>query len=136
MRHDLLFETNRFNLSETKDHFINPCCFGEDVAAWLRGELIKRDIEVIEPDQEDWGWYIEAKHKGGSYFIGIGGNADESSTDRNQGEWRIMVEKHRSIREKLTRKNEMSEADEMVTVIWEILEREPDFKNLHHETGV
>jgi hypothetical protein len=135
MRHDLLFETNRFNLSETKDHFINPCCFGEDVAAWLRGELIKRNIEVIEPDQEDWGWYIEAKHEGRSYFVGVGGNADESSTDSNQGEWRIMVEKHRSIWEKLTRKNEMSEADEMVTVIWEILGRQTDFKNLHHETG-
>jgi len=37
MRHDLLFETERFNSSEAGAHFINPNCFGEDLAAWLRG---------------------------------------------------------------------------------------------------
>ena len=36
----LFFESNRFNLSEVKSHFINPICFGEDVAAWLRSRLI------------------------------------------------------------------------------------------------
>jgi hypothetical protein len=36
-RFDILFETDRFNVSEVKRHFINPCCFGEDLAGWLRG---------------------------------------------------------------------------------------------------
>lgn len=27
---DILFETDRFNASVVKEHFINPCGFGED----------------------------------------------------------------------------------------------------------
>lgn len=133
MHHDLLFETNRFNLSEVKEHFINPCCFGEDLATWLRGKLLERGIEVTEPGQEDWGWYVEAKNEGSWYFVGIGGNADESGGVKNQGEWRIMVEKHRSVWEKVTGTNEASEAGELMTVIRNILEMEPDFKDVRSE---
>jgi hypothetical protein len=133
MHHDLLFETNRFNLSEVKEHFINPCCFGEDLAGWLRGKLIERGIRVDQPGQEDWGWYLGANYQGGSYFIGIGGNADESSKDKNQGEWRIMVERVRSIWEKLTQKKEASDGDPMIAVIREILEKEPDLRNVRDE---
>jgi hypothetical protein len=79
MRYDLLFETDRFNLSEVGDHFINPCCFGEDLAAWLRAKLAERGVRASEPGQEDWGWYLGAEYAGRSYFIGIGGNADEPS---------------------------------------------------------
>lgn len=133
MGHDLLFETDRFNLSEVKDHFINPCCFGEDLAAWLRVKLLEKGIEVTEPGQEDWGWYVEASYGGRSYFIGIGGNAFEPGGDKNRGEWRIMLEKHRSVWERLTRKDDPSEADGMLAVIREVLEAEPDFNNVRRE---
>jgi len=59
MHIDLLFETDRFNLSEVKPHFINPCCFGEDFAAWLRQQLMplaKDGFEISDPIQEDYGW--------------------------------------------------------------------------------
>jgi hypothetical protein len=134
MSHDLLFETDRFNLSEVHDHFINPCCFGEDVAVWLRGKLLETGLTVIEPGQEDWGWYIETELKGSNYFVGIGGNADESSANGNQGEWRIMIEKHRSAWEKVTGKNQMSDPDPLLKRIQDILEREPSFKNVRLET--
>jgi hypothetical protein len=49
MRQGLLFETDRFNLSEVGDHFINPTCFGEDLAAWLRTKLIEQGVEAGEP---------------------------------------------------------------------------------------
>ena len=32
-------ETDLFEHREVKPHFINPCCFGEDFAKWLRHEL-------------------------------------------------------------------------------------------------
>ena len=32
-------ETDLFEHREVKPHFINPCCFGEDFAAWLKQEL-------------------------------------------------------------------------------------------------
>ncbi len=135
MHHDLTFETDRFNLSEVKEHFINPCCFGEDLAGWLRDKLLEKGLEATQPDQEDWGWYIEANYRGDWYFIGIGGNPDEFGKNNNQGEWRVMIKKHRSVWEKLTRKNEMSGAEEMMNLIREVIEMEPDFNNVRCENG-
>ena len=31
-RYDIIFTTDRFNLSEPKDYFINDCCYGDDAA--------------------------------------------------------------------------------------------------------
>jgi hypothetical protein len=72
-RHDLLFDTARFNLSRVAAHFINPCCFGEGVAAWLRDRLVERGVEAGAPFQEDWGWGLGATHAGAAYFVGVGG---------------------------------------------------------------
>jgi hypothetical protein len=131
---DLLFETSRFNLSQVGDHFINDCCFGEDLAAWLRGQLLGRGVLASEPDQEDWGWYLDATHQGESYFIGVGGIGGESAADPNRGEWRIMLERHRSIWQKLRGANPMTTADPFARLVHEILSAEGDFANVHFET--
>jgi hypothetical protein len=133
MSRDILFETSRFNLTEVKPHFINDCCFGEDLARWLREMLIAVGMTVIEPAQEDWGWYIEASHDGQSYFIGIGGNAEEGAADTNQGQWRISIEKHRSLKQKLTGKNKMTADEPIIPIIRGLLEREPDVSNIVEE---
>jgi hypothetical protein len=130
---DILFDTERFTLSETKEHFINPCCFGEDLAAWLRSKLVEKSIPTLEPGQEDWGWYIESRLGDASSFIGVGGVANESAANPNEGEWRIMVEKHRSIWDKLTGKHKTSRSDPIFAIIREILERESAFKNVRYE---
>src|SRR5688572_18393598 len=47
-------ETELFEHREVKPHFINPCCFGEDFARWLRGELADlaaSGFELSEPIQ-------------------------------------------------------------------------------------
>jgi hypothetical protein len=36
----ILFKTSLFNLTKIEEHFINVCCFGEDLAVWLRIKLI------------------------------------------------------------------------------------------------
>lgn len=36
------FESTAFNMAEPKDYFINPCCFGDDLAKWLIDELANR----------------------------------------------------------------------------------------------
>ncbi len=133
MHFDILFDTDRFNLSETKEHFINSCCFGEDLAAWLRGKLLEQGIATIKPGQEDWGWYIESTLGGNSYFIGIGGTAEESAPNPNWGRWRIMVEKHRSLWEKLRGKNKTSLNDPIFEVIRKILKHENDFRDIRCE---
>lgn len=72
----IVFKTNRFNLSKVAAHFINPCCFGQDLAAWLRTKLTELRIETCQPYQEDWGWDLPAKLPGGSYFLCMSGNSD------------------------------------------------------------
>jgi hypothetical protein len=67
---DILFKTSRFNLSKIGKHFINPGCFGEDLAAWLRIKLAENGVEVGPSGQEDWGWYLRVKYDGNGYFLG------------------------------------------------------------------
>jgi len=55
----IVVETDLFEHREVKPHFFNACCFGEDFAAWLKGELSRSpglDAELSEPVQEDYGW--------------------------------------------------------------------------------
>ena len=55
----LTIETDLFEHREVKPHFINPCCFGEDFARWLRPkltDLAAQGFEIGEPIQEDYGW--------------------------------------------------------------------------------
>src|SRR5258708_5409252 len=83
----VLFKTSPFNLSKVGEHFINPCCFGEDLAAWLRVRLIERKIEVSQPYQEDWGWELPASLGPDSYYLRMSGNADGSSTIDDEDPW-------------------------------------------------
>ena len=39
MRTLVTFRSSAFNTTQPKDYFINPGCFGDDVAKWLMGEL-------------------------------------------------------------------------------------------------
>jgi hypothetical protein len=130
-RRDLLFNTARFNLSVVKEHFINPCCFGEDLAAWLRGRLADKGIQASVPGQEDWGWYLKARCGQRSYFLGVNGNPDVEGSDK--GEWRIIVKKKRSLWEILTRAGKITDDDPMVTILEEILRNTFDFTNVHLE---
>lgn len=59
MNDSIKIETDLFEHREVKPHFINPCCFGEDFAAWLKKELLRfpeLGSDLSEPIQEDYGW--------------------------------------------------------------------------------
>jgi hypothetical protein len=59
MRTVVTFESDAFNTSESKEYFINPSSFGDDVAQWLMARLRSASVEVDEePGQEDFGWYF------------------------------------------------------------------------------
>lgn len=133
---DILFCTNRFNLSVTKPHFINPDSFGEDLAAWLRSKLIERGVEVPHSGQEDWGWYLKAKKGKDSYLLGTEGNGIPDETGQGKtdlGEWRIIVKKNCSAGQWLIGKGRIDADDPMLTMIEEILGEEADFSNVHQE---
>lgn len=59
MRTVVTFESTAFNTSESKPHFINPGCYGDDLARWLMAQLQAVGISTdAEPGQEDFGWYF------------------------------------------------------------------------------
>jgi hypothetical protein len=74
-------------------------------------------LMVTEPAQEDWGWYSEATHSDASYFIGIGGNSQDGAPDRNLGEWRILIEKHRSLWAKVTGKHTLTPDEAILSIL-------------------
>jgi hypothetical protein len=123
---ELTFETCRFNLSEEGEHFINPCCFGEDLGAWMAAELRNVGYEVREPGQEDWGWYLLPEREGKKYFVAINGLSSEDQANPNQGEWRIVVQKRRGLLQRLLNKNNLTEAERIVADLRRILESQAD----------
>jgi hypothetical protein len=130
---DILFKTSRFNLSRVSEHFINPCCFGEDLAAWLQIKLANNGAEAGMPGQEDWGWYLQVKYDGNAYFLGISGNGEENSTNVNAGKWRIIVKKNLSIWQRISGMGTITVKDGMFALIEKILRGEPDIRHVHHE---
>jgi hypothetical protein len=131
---DLLFHTGRFDLSIVGDHFINPCCFGEDLAAWLRERLIARGIHADLPGQEDWGWYLGVKRGAETYLLGMSGNADEDSTNKNAGEWHIIIERKRSLGQRLRNAGKIADDDPIIALIEGILGSESDFRNIRRDS--
>jgi hypothetical protein len=129
----ILFRSSRFNLSKVGEHFINPCCFGEDLAAWLRPKLAEKNIETARPYQEDWGWELPVMHGSHSYYLCMSGNADDSGVNSDEGEWLIIVEKRRSIWQHLTSRGKIATSDALVGLIEQILSNEPTIRNVHRE---
>jgi hypothetical protein len=129
----ILFKTGRFNLSKVGEHFINPCCFGEDLSAWLRQKLIERRVETREPYQEDWGWELPAKSGDQSYYLCMSGNSDGSNANPDEGEWGIIIEKKRSISQRIKGKEKITTDDDMVRLVKEILDGEPALRCVHFE---
>jgi hypothetical protein len=130
----ILFLSGRFNLSKVQPHFINDCCFGEDLAAWLKEKLAGRGVESSGPGQEDWGWYLNARLGDSSYFLAISGNSDDGA--RDQGEWRIIVKKRRSLWDVLAGRGRITADDPMLTLVREVLTGQSDVSSLRCETDV
>ena len=134
-RFDILFETQRFNVSEGHEHFINPCCFGEDSAEWLRQRLSEKGVTASAPRQEDWGWYLFVRQNADHYFLGVGGHRREgASSDANAGEWGIMIEKKRSLWDRLLGVNKIRDTEPIFSIVENILREQSDIYNMHRES--
>jgi hypothetical protein len=85
------FKSDAFNTSEQKATFVNPDCFGDDLATWLIDQLRARGIETSDqPDAEDFGWYLQFTVDGKQYCAVIGYRpADEP----DGGDWVIWLER-------------------------------------------
>jgi hypothetical protein len=58
MRTVVTFQSSKFNATESREYYINPGCFGDDLCRWLIAELNSLDFRCEpDPEQEDFGWY-------------------------------------------------------------------------------
>jgi hypothetical protein len=96
-RNAVRFKAPLFNSSEGKDHFINDCCFGDDLGAWLKPRLEAQGYSVDGPDQEDWGWYLVCTKGDSCHYLNMGFSADE--------EWLMWIERHRSLGDRIRGRN-------------------------------
>jgi hypothetical protein len=83
------FQSESFNTTETKPHYINPYNFGDDVTEWLYNQLKIAGIAVDSKiGQEDFGWYFGFHVGPEAYQFIIGYNPDEywiGWLERNKG---------------------------------------------------
>jgi hypothetical protein len=87
------FESTAFNMAEPKDYFINPACFGDDVAMWLIDELRKQGLTTDEkPGQEDCGWYLNFDVAGTAHTLVIG---HRPAGETEAGTWIGWLERRR-----------------------------------------
>ncbi len=82
LRTYVTFKSAAFNTSQPREYFINPSCFGDDVAEWLMGGLRRRGISTDDaPRQEDFGWYFSFHIDGVDHDFVLGyrtGDGDEA----------------------------------------------------------
>jgi len=67
-------ETDAFEHRQVEPHFINPCCFGEDFAVWLKGDLSPLSdagFTFSDPIQEDWGWGFWAWRRRDPFWVAL-----------------------------------------------------------------
>jgi hypothetical protein len=101
--HFITFRSNLFSM-EQRDHYINPCCFCEDLAEWL-GESLSTALPSMALDvyQEDFGWVVELVPQEATHEIRVIAQTfltyeDETSDEfgvhiwsRTLGLWRRLV---------------------------------------------
>lgn len=95
VEHALWVTTDRFETITPSEDFINPRCFGEDFALWLKPRLAERGLRVSDPIQEDWGWVLLVNSAGYKFTITIG--VMEDSIGNPTADWRVGVVDERGL---------------------------------------
>lgn len=132
----LRVETDLFNHREVKPHFINPCCFGEDFAAWLKQQLsglTGAGFELSEPIQEDYGWGIWATRGKDAYWIALG-FCGEGPTEE-PGEWAVSVDYDPglNVMKRLFHKPDPEALRLLREQIWQVLRSTPGIRVLEED---
>jgi hypothetical protein len=91
IRRNFIFQSPVFNTTESKDYFINECCFGDDLARWFIERLKARGIHTeSKPGQEDFGWYMTFRVGDTDYDLVI---AYRPGDKGQLGDWMCTVER-------------------------------------------
>jgi hypothetical protein len=121
VRNGVRFKSTLFNSSDVKDYFINDCCFGDDLGAWLKPRLAAQGYAVEGPDQEDWGWYLTCDKDQSRHYLNLGWSADE--------EWLMWIERRRSLSDWIRGRNKEA-APQLARDLHAILSADPAIVDL------
>jgi hypothetical protein len=122
------FKSSAFNMSEPREYFINPCCFGDDVARWLMEQLRSMGYQCSNvPDQEDFGWYFTFRVSGTEYCFVVGHRREDNN---EEGLWIGWLERNRGFVPSLlgARKRDIQRV--AARVIHEILSSAPQIRDI------
>lgn len=95
----IVVETDLFEHREVKLHFMNPCCFGEDFAAWLKQELVHFPdlrFELSDAIQEDYGWGFWAQRGKDRFWVALSYVGD--GPQEAPAQWVVSVVSDRGIK--------------------------------------
>lgn len=128
MRTVITFESAAFNTSESRPYFLNPECFGDDVARWL-GERLRATGASIpeEPGQEDFGWYMEFTVPEGTHCCVIGFRPGD---EVEPGIWIIQIERSRGLFQSLLGRRHRGISAVAIGALHEILSRAEEVSHL------
>lgn len=115
-------KTDRFNLSVIGPDFINDCCFGEDFSTWLVSTLNQVGVKAEVVCMEDFGWANQVDDGGVAYLMNVGSTPDEDPSRPNFGEWHVLLERQRSVLQKLLGQNKASASDPIVGKVLQALQ--------------
>jgi hypothetical protein len=118
---EITCKTDRFNLSVVGDDFINDCCFGEDFSKWLVAALQAQGVAADLICMEDFGWANTAEYQGASYLMCVGGTSDEERDRPNYGMWHVVLERHRTLKDRLLGRNKTARSDPIVEKVAAVL---------------
>jgi hypothetical protein len=80
------FQSDLFNKTESRDYFINPDCFGDDVCLFLVTSLRAAGVDCDDPAQEDWGWYFRFHTGDVAHKFACSLRRDWPSPNSNEGQ--------------------------------------------------
>lgn len=124
MEYIICFETDKFDAKSESTNDLNPI-YGESLLLWLKDQL-KEEAEITDPDADNWGWYSYLQWKGKNYIL-----CSSASEEANgHYEWTLQVDKKRSLKEKLLRKEKMQKDDECLQYLHNLIENEAAFKGI------
>jgi len=132
MRTIATFQSSAFNTSESKIYFINPGCFGDDLARWLIACLRETGVPTDdEPGQEDFGWYFDFEVPEGSHTCVVGLRPGEA---HSAPDWVVWVERTRGLMGSMLGRRRRGIAPSAIALIHSVLSREPGVTGLRwHE---
>jgi hypothetical protein len=123
------FKSSRFDVSSEPENPINPIR-GVSLLRWLF-ERVPKDLEVSEPDAEDWGWYSYVTWEGRQYLVGA---CVHENQDGNH-DWVLQVDKTRSVIERLLGRARLTADDYVFSLIMGLISNEPAFTEVSVQSG-